>query len=160
MIHQGLNELHVLTASLVDEEVKGVITKIGQLVTSVQKAISKQMEETQKMDDQWQSRLVFVEKAVTDSTSSDSSPKKKYHVDIGKASMNLSTFNNNRDHFIEWNDKLLNVMSRLHSGSRAMFKECNRRWSKKDVEFNFCTDVKRDIDQIDEDAFDSRRIHP
>ncbi len=68
--------------------------------------------------------------------------------------MNLSNFDNNRVHFIEWNDELLNTLSRLHPGSRTMFKERNRRWAKKDAEFNTCVDVKSDIEEIPEDVFE------
>ena len=70
---------------------------------------------------------------------------KKYQGDAGnhKAIQALKILDTDREKFVEWNDKLLNAISRIHPYSRKIVKACNKKWmtlhddrqTKEDIEF-------------------------
>ena len=60
-------------------------------------------------------------------------------VDVGnyKAIQVFKSFDNTREQFVQWNDKLLNAISRIHKGSREireMLKACNQEWAQGNTE--------------------------
>ena len=55
----------------------------------------------------------------------------------------LKTFDNDRNNFVEWNDKLINAFARIHPGSRELFKQLNRDWAHSEREKN--EDVEKDF---------------
>ncbi len=57
---------------------------------------------------------------------------RKWTVDVAnyKGVQALPTFNSKRDEFVHWNDKLTNVLSRIHPGSRELLKNFNSQWAK------------------------------
>ena len=57
---------------------------------------------------------------------------RKWTVDVAnyKGVQALPTFNSKRDEFVHWNDKLTNVLSRIHPGSRELLKKFNGQWAK------------------------------
>ena len=56
-----------------------------------------------------------------------SSGERKWKVDVAnyKGVQALPIFNSKRDEFVHWNDKLTNVLSRIHPGSRELLKKFN-----------------------------------
>ena len=77
-------------------------------------------------------------------TSNVNRESKKYHGDAGnhKAIQALKMLETDREKFVEWNDKLLNAISRIHPESRKMLKACNKRW----MTFNDDRQTKEDIE--------------
>ena len=63
-------------------------------------------------------------------------PAKLHNGDAGnhKAIQSLKMFDCDREKFVEWNDKLLNALSRIHPHARTMLKGMNKRWMSYDSE--------------------------
>ncbi len=65
LIHSGLIELEAKVVNLTDPEVKDTATKIGHFATNFKNALTNQKDITDKMNDQWQTRMTFMEKLST-----------------------------------------------------------------------------------------------
>ena len=60
--------------------------------------------------------------------------KRDVEVSQSKAVQSLRNFNNSREDFIGWNDKLINALSRILKGSREVLKHMNSTWAKMTTE--------------------------
>ena len=58
-----------------------------------------------------------------------------------KGIMGMKCFNNDRDGFQNWNDKLINNFSQVHPGMREVMKEVNKKWLDETIGL---TDAKVD----------------
>ena len=55
-----------------------------------------------------------------------------FKIDISnhKAIQSLKSFDNEREKFVEWNDKLINALARIIPGSRELLKHFNKIWAQ------------------------------
>ena len=77
-------------------------------------------------------------------------PYVKHEQDISehKALYPLKIFSSNREQFIQWNDKLINALTRVHKGTREALKELNTQWTRRERELNNEDDLKEMYEEI------------
>ena len=109
------------------QELAAVASNDVSVITTGFTSIAKMLTGVEDMMKAASKRIEKSEEAILTSISRDA---KKFQGDAGnhKAIQALKVLDADREKFVEWNDKFLNAISRIHPHSRKILKACNKQW--------------------------------